>query len=251
MSKLAGRTALVTGAGRGIGYQLMLALEAAGIRVAALDLEPPEPKSGRLTLTTDITDPSAVERAIEAGLERFGSLDILINNAAVTDLSHHQLTDIPLETWRQVFEVNVTGAVIVTRAVLPTMRSRGSGNIVFITSSLGLFQQGIAGDAVYSASKAAVEALAFVLSLELAGSGVNVNTLYPSVKVDTGFFAHLSKAERRTLARPTLLNEPALFLAGLAPGALSGVSVSQESWDCTPGYADALRVRALQHSPPG
>ncbi|MEM4846916.1 MAG: SDR family NAD(P)-dependent oxidoreductase [Thermosphaera sp.] len=245
MSDLTGKVAVVTGAGGGIGYALMLALERAGAFVAAWDLKPPPEGSSRLALEVDITSEAAVKDAARAVKENFGGVDVLINNAAITDLGHHHLHDVPLDIWRQVMEVNVTGSVIVTKALLPQLARRG-GNIIFITSSLGLFKSGIAGDAVYSASKAAVESLAYVLSLEVVPFGINVNTLYPSVKVDTGFFSHLTPEARAKLARPDLLNEPALFLAALLPGTLSGESVSQEAWDNVPGYAQALQERAAQ-----
>ena len=83
-----------------------------------------------------------------------------------------------------------------------------------------------------------------VLSLEVAGAGVNVNTLFPSVKIDTGFFAHLSEAERRALARPDILNRSAAFLADLPKGSLTGQSVDQERFDRDAAYRTSLGAPA-------
>lgn len=119
-------------------------------------------------------------------------------------------------------------------------RRGGGAKIVFVTSSLAFLDQAKADDAPYCASKAAVEMLARVLARELAEDRVNVNTLYPSVKIDTGFFAHLTQAERAELARPDILDGPAAFLAGLAPGALTGISLDQRRWDEDASYRLSL-----------
>lgn len=237
---------LVSGAAGGIGRALARHLAACGARVAGLDVAPLPAGVDGLAVRADITDPDQIARAL-ARIERdLGPVEVLVNNAAVTDLAHHPLVDLPLEQWRRVFEVNVTGTVALTQAVLAGMLERHRGNILTITSSLGQPRGGVPGDAVYSASKAALEATSFVLAQEVAASGVNVNTLYPSVKVDTGFFAHLPASERAALAPATLLDEPAEFLASLPAGSLTGVALSQHHWDHTPGYADDLRRRAEQ-----
>jgi NAD(P)-dependent dehydrogenase (short-subunit alcohol dehydrogenase family) len=242
--RVAGKGVLVTGAAGGIGAALVRHLASLGARVAALDRKPCLDLPAELCLEADIADADAVAVAVARTTRAFGAIEALVNNAAVTDLRHHRVRDLPLATWDDVFRVNVRGSFVVTQAVLPHMLLRRTGNIVFVTSSLGQPRGGIEGDAVYSASKAAVEMLACVLAREVRGQGVNVNTVYPSVKVDTGFFAHLREAERAELAPPTLLNEPTAFLVGLPAGSLSGTSLSQQAWDDEPGYAAALAARA-------
>ncbi len=242
--RVAGKGVLVTGAAGGIGAALVRHLASLGARVAALDRKPCLDLPAELCLEADVADAEAVAVAVARATRAFGAIEALVNNAAVTDLRHHHVRDLPLATWDDVLRVNVRGSFVMTQAVLPHMLLRRTGNIVFVTSSLGQPHGGVEGDAVYSASKAAVEALAWVLSLEVREQGVNVNTVYPSVKVDTGFFAHLREAERAELAPPTLLDEPTAFLVGLPPGSLSGTSVSQQAWDDDPGYAAALAARA-------
>ena len=242
--RVAGKAVLVTGAASGIGAAVARHLARSGAHVAALDRKPCLDVPAKLCLTVDIADPEAVAVAVAKASRAFGTIDAVVNNAAVTDLDHHLVRDLPLETWEAVFRVNVRGSLVVTKAVLPAMLRRRAGNVVFVTSSLGLPRGGVKGDAVYSASKAAVEMLSWVLAQESHEEGVNVNTVYPSVKVDTGFFAHLGADERAALARPTLLDEAAAFLVGLPPGTVTGESVSQQAWDHEPGYAERLAARA-------
>ena len=116
------------------------------------------------------------------------------------------------------------------------MQRTGGGNIVFVTSSLARLSDAQAGDAPYCTSKAAIEMLTRVLAIELEPHRINVNTLFPSVIIDTGFFAHWPQAERAKLAPATLLNETATFLATLPAGAASGQSLDQQRWDEDPAY---------------
>ncbi|HKI55866.1 MAG TPA: SDR family NAD(P)-dependent oxidoreductase [Trueperaceae bacterium] len=239
-----GKAVLVTGAAGGIGAAIARHLASLGARVAALDRQPCLDVPAELCLEADVAEPEQVAAAVARAERALGPVAALVSNAAVTDVRHHRVTDLPLATWDEVFRVNVRGSVVVAQAVLPGMLRRRAGNLVFVTSSLGQPRGGIPGDAVYSASKAAVEMLAWVLARESRDRGINVNTVYPSVKVDTGFFAHLSAAERRELAPPTLLDETAAFLVGLRPGTVTGVSLSQQLWDDDPAYVTEMLDRA-------
>lgn len=232
---------LITGAARGIGLALARHFIANGWLVSGVDIggagmaEP-----GYSHYRADITDEAALGSAFAAAVER-GPLDAVIANAALTDLDHSLAVDLDYGTWQRVMRVNVDGAFLTGRLAARAMRGQGRGNIVFVTSSLAFLDQAKASDAPYCASKSAVEMLARVLALELAADRINVNTLFPSVKIDTGFFAHLPDAERSMLARPDLLNETALFLAGLAPGVLTGTSLDQQRWDDDHAYRQSLR----------
>lgn len=228
---------LVTGAGSGIGRSLAEALRARGHWVAGIDLVWSDRTVVDLALDLDLTD----GEALAAALEGIDALDAVVANAATTDLEHRYVADQSMATWRRVFEVNVTATVDLVRRVLPGMIARGAGNVVIVTSSLGLWKGGIAGDAVYAASKAAVEAFAYVAALETRGTGVNVNTVFPSVKIDTGFFRHLPADQRHDLHPPTILDEPTAFLVELLPGRLSGVSLDQQAWSDDPAYRRRLR----------
>lgn len=231
---------LITGTARGIGAALAHHFATSGWLVSGVDLgagsvENPEYRHYR----ADIVDEDALGAAFEAAAGR-GPFTAVIGNAALTDLDHRPATELDYGVWQRIMRVNIDGAFLTGRLAGRHMRRQGRGNIVFVTSSLAFLDQAKADDAPYCASKSAVEMFARVLALELADAGVNVNTLFPSVKIDTGFFAHLSEAERETLARPDLLDETALFLAGLAPGALTGISLDQQRWDDDRTYRDTL-----------
>ncbi len=228
---------LVTGAGSGIGQSVARFLRGRGHRVVGIDVAWRDRSAVDAAIEVDLTDAVALERALEGA----GPVDAVVGNAAVTDLEHRQVVDQSMATWQRVFDVNVTATVDLVRRVLPGMIARGAGNVVLVTSSLGTWKGGIAGDAVYSASKAALEAFAYVAALETHGTGVNVNTIYPSVKVDTGFFRHLPADQRGDLHPASILDEPTAFLVELAPGSLSGISLDQQAWSDDPAYRRRLR----------
>ena len=240
---------LVTGAASGIGRAIASHLHARGHAVVGLDRAWGGGEVRGERLSVDVGDEAATRAAVRSVIDGWGQIDAVVHAAAVTDLRHRTVRALPLDVWEQVLRVNATGSFIVGRAVLDHMIDRDRGNIVFVTSSLGLWKGGILGDAPYSASKAAVEMLAHVLALETAATGLNVNTLYPSVKLDTGFFAHLPEEERRSLAPPSLLNESAAFLAELPPHCASGESVHQEAFDRDPAYARRLMQPRFRGAP--
>ncbi len=231
------RRIAITGAAGGIGASLARHFLAEGWAVAGIDRAafPADlaQAAAMLCLAADITDEAAIEGAMGAAAAD-GPLHALIANAAVTDLDHHFALDMPYATWARVLRVNVDGAFLSARAAARRMGE--GGNIVFVTSSLARLSDAQAGDAPYCTSKAAVEMLARVLAIELADMGINVNTLYPSAMIDTGFFAHWPEERRAALAAPSLLNATALHLAGLAPGAATGRSLDQERWERDAAY---------------
>jgi len=237
---VSGRHLLVTGSARGIGRALAEYFCGEGWLVSGVDRDAAGCSApGYRHFGADITDEPALAAVFAEAAAR-APLDAVIANAALTDLDHRPAVALDYAVWQRVLRVNVDGAFLTGRIAARLMAERRRGNIVFVTSSLAFLDQALANDAPYCASKAAVEMFSRVLAKELAQDGVNVNTLFPSVKIDTGFFAHLPEAERAALARPGLLNAPAAFLAGLAPGALSGISLDQQRWDDDPAYRRAL-----------
>lgn len=245
-ARLAGRVSLITGAGGGIGRALARAFLGEGARVAAVDiqrrgLEGLEGTHGDLLpLVADITDTEGVLRIVAETERTLGPIDVLVNNAAVTDMEHRHALNLPLEVWERILRVNLTGAFVCARAVIPSMQARRRGNIINVTSLLGLWRMGQPGDIAYCASKAALEALTDVLAKELRAHRINVNSLCPYAKLDTGFFAHLPPEARSDLEDPAVLNAPALFLAALEPGTLTGLSLSDLWWRTIPAYREDL-----------
>lgn len=222
---------VITGTVGGIGAALAAHFASLGWTVTGIDREPGP--AAFPTIEADITDEAAMEDAFARAAE-IAPITAVIANAAVTDLNHHNVIDMPYDVWRKVLRVNVDGAFLTARCA--ARRMQGGGNIVFVTSSLARLSDAQAGDAPYCTSKAAVEMLTRVLAIELAPLGINVNTLFPSVMIDTGFFAHWSQQDRAGLAPPTLLNETALFLATLPSGMATGRSLDQQRWDDDPAY---------------
>lgn len=237
---MSGRHLLITGSARGIGRALAEFFCGEGWLVSGIDRDAAGwTMPGYRHVLAEVTEEPALMAAFAAAAGR-APVDAVIGNAALTDLDHRRAVDLDYAVWQRVLRVNVDGAFLTGRVAARLMAKRGQGNIIFITSSLAFFDQALANDAPYCASKAAVEMFARVLAKEMASHGVNVNTLYPSVKIDTGFFAHLPDAERAELARPDILDAPAAFLAALAPGALTGISLDQRRWDDEPAYRQAL-----------
>ncbi len=177
-----GRTAVVTGGSGGIGRAIAKALLAEGFRVGIAGRDPEALEEARAALAApadrleslrfDVRDELAVERAFEA----FGPVDVLVNNAGRADAA--PIGRQTLEAWRDLLDVNATGAFLCSRAVLPGMKERGFGRIVMLASTAGL--RGYAYTSAYSASKHAMLGLMRALAAETQGTGITVNAVCPT-----------------------------------------------------------------------
>jgi 3-oxoacyl-[acyl-carrier protein] reductase len=189
--KLKEASALVTGAGRGIGRAISIALAREGVAVtgvsrtaAELDtlVEEIEALGGRgLAFAGDVRSASAATAAVAAAVDRFGGLEILVNNAGVGAFAN--VADTSDEDWERILATNVTAAFRLTRAALPHLVRQG-GHVFMISSLAG--RNPIAGMAAYCASKAALDHFAACLMLEIRQRGVKVTTIAPG-SVDTQF----------------------------------------------------------------
>jgi 3-oxoacyl-[acyl-carrier protein] reductase len=187
---LADRVVLVTGASRGIGAAIAQACAGVGADVAvgyldgadgAEDTVQAVRASGRQAdaFRADVRDEDQVNAMVEAVIDRFGKIDALVNNAGV--MPESRVLDMSLQEWKDVIDVDLTGAFLCSRAVLPGMLERGSGAIVMIASRLG--QIGFAGVAHYAAAKAGLLGLVKSLAKEVGPEGVRVNAVAPGVTV--------------------------------------------------------------------
>lgn len=179
------RTALVTGAGAGIGLAIARRLHEDGCRVALADIDAervaaaahaidPSAVSAR-GIALDVTEPALVTRAF-AEIDRIWSgVDILVNNAGIADM--HPFLDFPLDAWLRVFAVNVTGAFLCGREAARGMVARGNGRIVNIASTSGI--RASVGRTAYGSSKAAIIGLTRQMAIELAPHGVTANAIAP------------------------------------------------------------------------
>ena len=183
--RLAGKTAIVTGATEGIGYAISHAFVRQGARVVlvARRAEPGERLVAELgaevasLVQGDVGDPATADRAVAEAHRRHGDLDVLVNNAGL-DLSGVPLLETTLEEARRIFDVNVFGALSMLQACARAMGKRG-GSIVNVTSRLALV--GLPGSAVYGASKVAHQSLTRGPAVELAPLGIRVNAVAPGL----------------------------------------------------------------------
>jgi 3-oxoacyl-[acyl-carrier protein] reductase len=167
---------VVTGAASGLGAVYCRALAGEGYTVVGADVAPVEGVD--LAIEADVTDRAATERLAGAVLERFGRIDALVNNAAVySTIVKKPFEEITDEEWTRVFDVNVRGAWLCTRAVAPAMREQGRGKVVNVSSMT--VPTAPPGFAHYVASKAAIVGLTRALARELGPDGICVNTLTP------------------------------------------------------------------------
>ncbi len=233
MTTLNGRVAIVTGAARGIGNATTRALAAEGAAVLATDIIDDEGTSLASELTErgdrveyrhlDVSDESAWQEVVAEAVERFGRLDVLVNNAGIgseADAEHETL-----ETWERVLRINQTGVWLGMRTAIPYMRTAGGGSIINVSSIFGAVG-GFGASIAYHATKGAVRLMTKSAALTHAQEGIRINSLHPAF-VDTPLIAGLkgTPVEDAILAATPMgrLGEPRevasviVFLAG--PGA--------------------------------
>lgn len=190
MTALDGKIAIVTGGAQGIGAAIAAGLEAEGAEVVIADLDPPE--GG---IRADVASEADVERMVAHALERNGRIDILVNNAGLyASLEMRAFTEIPLEEWSRVMEVNVASMFLTSRAVVPVMREQGGGKIVNISS--GTPFRGVPYLLHYVTSKGAIVALTRALAKELGKDGIHVNCVAPGFTMSDGVKSHPEVVEK-------------------------------------------------------
>jgi citronellol/citronellal dehydrogenase len=242
VAKLAGRVAVVTGASRGIGKAVakLFAQEGALVVVTARSETENERLPGTihrtvdeiqsdgcqaLAIRCDIRHEDEVEAMARQAVEAFGSVDVLINNAAATFPAPAK--DFPLKRWDIIMDVNVRGTFLCIRSVLPGMLERGGGSIVNITSGAGVMEarlhQGRLPSLGYGVSKAAVNKLTINLAKELEADGVAVNALMPKTAVATeGALAFFGGKVDPSFTGPENMAQASLHLALQTPAGLTG-----------------------------
>ena len=190
MFDLTGKVAVVTGAGRGIGRSISLALASRGAVVVPTDVVTPAAAQGggpaagpgRVTgvVSMNVTDAAAADAAFGQVLAEYGRIDILVNNAGIT--RDQLLMRMKREDWDRVLEVNLSGAFVCTQAVLRPMMKQRTGRIISISSVVG--QMGNAGQSNYAASKAGLIGFSKSLAREVAARNITVNVVAPGL-IDT------------------------------------------------------------------
>lgn len=190
MGKLAGQCAIVTGAAYGIGFAAARRFAEEGAAVVIADIKGHEEAAARLTaaghdalaVTTDLTQDASVAALVAAVVERFGRIDILVNNAAISaELKPGAFEQSTAEEWLRIYDVNVVGVFRMCRAVSPHMRAAKRGAIVNVAS--GTAFKGAAGMMHYVASKGAIVAMTRSLANEFSADGVRVNAVAPGFTI--------------------------------------------------------------------
>ena len=191
---LAGRVAIVTGGAQGIGNAIAKGLAAEGARIVVADLSRAEEAAQEfeegIGLTVDVADEAQVEGMAQEAIDRCGRIDILVNNAGLyASLQMRPFTEIPVEEWRQVMDVNVLSMFLTMRAVVPRMREQGEGGRVVNISS-GTPFRGVPFLLHYVTSKGAIVALTRALAKELGRDDILVNCVAPGFTMSDGVREH-------------------------------------------------------------
>lgn len=197
---------LITGGSRGIGRACVLAFRERGDEVVflyrsaekeAMELER---SCGAYALRADVSDPSQAKSAVERAAQRLGGIDVLVNNAGVSQIK--LFTDLTDEDWRSMMGTNLDGAFYVARAAAARMISQKSGRIINVGSMWG--KVGASCEVHYSASKAGLRGLTMALAKELGPSGITVNCIEPGL-IETEMNASLDEDTKKALAEETPL----------------------------------------------
>lgn len=233
-----GKTAIVTGGSRGIGRAAVLALAQAGATVAAchrrsteetdrLAAELKELDNRNLLVQADVADEDDVARFVDEAVQQLGKIDILVNNAGV--VSHASLGDLTLAEWRRTIDTNLTGAFLVTRALLPSLRAGGS--VVNISSAVATV--GMVGRTHYTSSKAGLVGFNRSLCKELGSRGIRANVIAPGI-IETDQVSGLTPEVRSRyeqlaalgrLGRPEDIADAVLYLASDLSQFVSGITL--------------------------
>jgi NAD(P)-dependent dehydrogenase (short-subunit alcohol dehydrogenase family) len=235
---LKGKTALVTGASRGLGRAMAVALAEAGCDVAVTarnadslkETAAEIKKLGRkaVPVAGDVVDEEAVKKVVETAAKELGRIDIFVNNAGVWEGSYFfRLTK---EAWDKVISVNLTGAFLAAKAASRIMMKQRSGKIINISSILGL--RGGPQSVVYSATKAGVIQMTRVMAIELGPTGVQVNAIAPGFfqtdmtkqyeKMPEQLEAYINRIPSKRVGKPEDLSGLVVFLASKASDHITG-----------------------------
>ncbi|MFV0332961.1 MAG: SDR family oxidoreductase [Tropicimonas sp.] len=231
-----GKTTIVTGAATGIGRAVAEAFAARKARVALLDRDAAVSDvaaslgAGHIAHVVDVTDEAGIERAVASVNEAFGRIDILVNNAGIGPLAPAEIY--PTAEWDGTLAINLKGAFLMARAVVPGMLERRAGRIINMASQAAII--GIEGHVAYCASKAGIVGMTNCMALEWGPRGITVNAVSPTVVETelglTGWAGEKGERARaaiptRRFARPWEVAASVLYLASDAAEMVNGANL--------------------------
>jgi NAD(P)-dependent dehydrogenase (short-subunit alcohol dehydrogenase family) len=202
--RLVGRTAVITGAGSGIGLATARRLTSEGANIVCADIDPVAGKAaadevGGLFVQVDVTDSDQVEALYKTAFDTYGSVDIAFNNAGISPADDDSILTTGLDAWRRVQEVNLTSVYLCCKAAIPHMQARGKGSIIN-TASFVAVMGSATSQISYTASKGGVLAMSRELGIQYARSGIRVNALCPG-PVNTPLLQELFAKDPERAAR--------------------------------------------------
>ncbi len=246
MRKLQSKVAIVTGASRGIGKAIAIGFAQEGVRVVVAARSEEERKElpgtiyktaeeiqnmggSALPIRCDVTDEASVNEMVQKTVAEFGRIDILVNNAGVA--FYYPVVETPLQRWELVLRVNLTGAFLCTKAVLPKMIQQKSGSIINISSLAANERDGatISTGLAYAVAKAGLDRLTYGLASEVGKFNIAVNCLKPQRVVDTeGMRFWVKEEERKDWVSPEKMVKCAIFLAQQDASGVTGTVATDE-----------------------
>ena len=246
---LEGRTALITGAGRGLGKAMAEGLAARGAKIALIDLEQDVLASAvadvqaaggqgcALPLAADVTDTQRAAEVVQETISSFGSVDILINDAAMgpqffsNDITGDgpKFWEVDNNLWLRVLTVNAFGPQLMASAVVPNMVEQGWGRIINVTTSLDTMF--LSGCGAYGPSKASLESNTRIMAKDLEGTGVTANVLIPGGPANTRMITEATGIPREDLIQPQVMQAPAAWLCTNDADKINGMRFIAALWD--------------------
>lgn len=268
--RLDGRTAIVTGAARGLGRAMATALAKAGANVVFADIDGAGAETAAdavaggnrcVAATCDITSKEQCFHVVRDTVRAYGDLHILVNNAAkgpvhVENAAHTKsmkFYEADPDAWQEVIRTNVNGTYLMSCYAAPYLIEAGWGRIINITTSLSTMQRG--ENSPYGVSKTAIEAETLIWAQDLAGTGVTVNSLIPGGAADTDFVSAPTRAKMaaagRRLIQPDIMIDPLLWLCSAESDGITAARYVGRLWDSslppTQAAAAALEAPVLRH----
>jgi NAD(P)-dependent dehydrogenase (short-subunit alcohol dehydrogenase family) len=245
--KLTDKVACVTGSARGIGWEIAQAYAQKGSRIVICDLQQADvdralaqlelPRENMLGQRADVTNEDDVAGLFRTVKEKFGKLDVLVNNAGFAwprggpiDL---EVAETPLDIWRQVLDANLTGTFLCSREALKIMRVQGFGAIINISSPQG--KQGKVLRGPYSAAKFGVEGLTQVMALENRAHSIRINALDPGGIVATEAIRKIPGNKGKKMLSPQVVRPCAVYLASEESAGVTGRSFVATEWNTQQG----------------